>query len=1110
MAQLGAGDVITFDPGVFPPDSPQTIALNNALPVIVTDTVTIDGSNAGVILDGSGTPEWTTGGLVIDNASGVVVKGLQILNFPYNGVVLRNGASNNIIGGMNATPGGSCTGDCNLISGNGWDGVDIEGAGTMNNIVSGNYIGTNVSGTAALGNANSGVGIGNGATYNVIGGDTPGERNLISGNLDGGVGIGGSGTEGNTVSGNYIGTDASGTSAISNGYTGLRIGDGAAYNVIGGDTPGERNVISGSGGHGVKITDSGTVYNIVSGNYIGTDASGTSAIGNAESGVTIARGAQSNLITSNLISGNNREGLVIGDDGTMYNTVSGNYIGTDASGTFAIGNGRHGVSVRGSAAYNLIGGDTPGERNLISGNGGGVDLSWSAMSNTVSGNYIGMDISGTKALSNEVGVTISLGAQHNVIGGTTEGERNIISGHNENGLAIKGSGTMHNIVSGNYIGTDASGMADLGNAWDGVIIWGGATHNVIGGDTPGKRNIISGNGQAGVTIYASGTMSNTVSGNYIGTDANGMAALGNMENGVKISESAQYNVIGGDTPGERNIISGNNGNGVRIYGSTTNSNTVSGNYIGTKVNGTTALGNGGDGIKITDGPQYNVIGGSNATPGGACSGECNLISGNNENGVRIYGSTTNSNTVSGNYIGTNVSGTAAIGNVKSGVVIGAQYNLIGGDTPEERNIISGNGKHGVHVMGSGTMHNTVSGNYIGTDAAGTGDLANNSDGVLLYGNAQRNTIGPDNTIAYNGRFGVLIVGPTCLSNTITENSIHSNTEKGILLYDGGNLELSPPTITDRSSDTVSGTAPPNSIVEIFSDDEDEGRVYEGSTPADGAGNLAFNKSGGFTLSNVTATATDVDGNTSEFSNVPPTVGAITAPLDPVQLGTEVNVSADFTDPNSEDTHTAVWDWGDGITTEGTVTDHTISDSHIYETPGVYTIKLTVTDNHGGVGSAVYQFVVVYDPEGGFVTGGGWINSPEGAYALDPLLTGRATFGFVAKYKKGADAPTGETEFRFRVADLNFHSDAYQWLVMAGPKAQFKGDGTINGAGNYGFMLTAIDAALTPSTDEDLFCIKIWDKYNGEAIVYDNQMGDSDDADPTTAIGGGSIVVHKEK
>jgi hypothetical protein len=149
-------------------------------------------------------------------------------------------------------------------------------------------------------------------------------------------------------------------------------------------------------------------------------------------------------------------------------------------------------------------------------------------------------------------------------------------------------------------------------------------------------------------------------------------------------------------------------------------------------------------------------------------------------------------------------------------------------------------------------------------------------------------------------------------------------------------------------------------------------------------------------------------------------------------------------------------------------------------------------------------VVVYDPAGGFVTGGGWINSPANAYALDSSLTGKATFGFVSKYQKGAKTPTGETEFQFKVANLNFHSESYEWLVIAGEKAKYKGTGTINGAGNYGFMLSASDGNLKKPIDSDRFRMKIWDKATG-AVVYDNQMGDSDDADATIAIGGGGLI-----
>ena len=181
-------------------------------------------------------------------------------------------------------------------------------------------------------------------------------------------------------------------------------------------------------------------------------------------------------------------------------------------------------------------------------------------------------------------------------------------------------------------------------------------------------------------------------------------------------------------------------------------------------------------------------------------------------------------------------------------------------------------------------------------------------------------------------------------------------------------------------------------------------------------------------------------------------------------------------------------------------------SHTYTTPGVYTLTLIVTDDDGGSAEAVFQYVVIYDPDGGFVTGGGWIDSPEGAYLPDPTLSGKANFGFNSKYQKGASIPTGETQFRFRVADMTFHSTEYQWLVVAGPQATYKGRGTINGTGDYGFMLTAIDGQRNGGGGVDRFRIKIWDRATDET-VYDNQPGEEDDSDATTELGGGSVVIH---
>ena len=163
--------------------------------------------------------------------------------------------------------------------------------------------------------------------------------------------------------------------------------------------------------------------------------------------------------------------------------------------------------------------------------------------------------------------------------------------------------------------------------------------------------------------------------------------------------------------------------------------------------------------------------------------------------------------------------------------------------------------------------------------------------------------------------------------------------------------------------------------------------------------------------------------------------------------------------------------------------------------GVYTLVVSVIDGVGNRADSEPILFVVYDASSGFVTGGGWINSPPGAHKANPSLTGKATFGFVSKYKRGANVPTGNTEFQFKAGNLNFHSSSYDWLVVTGSDyARFKGAGAINGFGDYKFMLWAGDD--TPDT----FRIKIWGE-DGETenVVYDNGMNQP--------IGGGSIVVH---
>lgn len=163
---------------------------------------------------------------------------------------------------------------------------------------------------------------------------------------------------------------------------------------------------------------------------------------------------------------------------------------------------------------------------------------------------------------------------------------------------------------------------------------------------------------------------------------------------------------------------------------------------------------------------------------------------------------------------------------------------------------------------------------------------------------------------------------------------------------------------------------------------------------------------------------------------------------------------------------------------------------------VYNVRAVVTG--GGLrgdclaGSEATAFVAVYNPTAGFVTGGVWVMSPAGVYIADPSLTGKATFGFVTKYKKGANVPDDNTEFQFKLGDLTFKSTSYEWLVVAGNKAVFKGEGTINGQGTFKFMISADDDS------PDIFRIQIWEA--GGGLFYDNG--------PQQPLGGGSIVIHK--
>jgi len=220
--------------------------------------------------------------------------------------------------------------------------------------------------------------------------------------------------------------------------------------------------------------------------------------------------------------------------------------------------------------------------------------------------------------------------------------------------------------------------------------------------------------------------------------------------------------------------------------------------------------------------------------------------------------------------------------------------------------------------------------------------------------------------------------------------------------------------------------------------------------------------------------------------------------------------------------TAQWSFASSDTTAAVAglvntTTGVITGSYPFPAAGVYAVTLTVNDGLGGItianavtSTGLPASVVVYDPSAGFVTGGGWINSPLGAYTPNPALTGKASFGFVSKYQKGTTIPTGETQFTFQVANFDFHSTVYQWLVVSGPMAQYKGSGTINGAGNYNFLLTGRDGGLAGGNTPDGFRIKITDPVSG-ATIYDNLLSTDNSVTSanTQALGGGSIMIHSK-
>ncbi len=590
---------------------------------------------------------------------------------------------------------GSCAG--NLISGNAYAGISLQSSENQQAVIQGNMIGTDATGEIDLGQRYDGVWV-SGVDL-LFGGPNAQDGNLVSGNGSTGLVI--ENASGALVQNNLFGTNRGGVTAIPNGYHGVFLTNSHASTI-------QDNILSGNDFDGLVMGASSS-ENQVFDNMIGADVTGLYPLGNAERGIGLWGGAHHNNIYNNLISGNGA-GIVLHDQGTDFNHVYGNIIGSDATGLNRMSNKGVGIAIS-NGANNMIGGSTADERNLISGNDDmGVSISGLyATQNVVVGNYIGVDISATFPISNYAGIGVFSQAHETQIGGPAPGERNIVSGNEREGINVS---SYENQVVNNYVGSDATGSVAIGNGTTGIVLYSSVTENVLGGQNLVLNNLVVGSGQhpdggSGIGISSS---DNVVQGNRIGVDATGHYALPNRFEGISIGGGSR-NMIGGDDPLQRNLISGNEKSGIAIWYNVTEgvgsaNNIIQGNYIGTDVAGSFAIGNGGAGIFVSG--HANIVGGS-------LPGEGNLVSASGENGIVLglaEGISATQNIIQGNYVGTDATGQIAIPNGDSGIALwdGVEHNLVGGDVPEAGNLVAFNRDFGLFAgqgVGNSFAYNVV-------------------------------------------------------------------------------------------------------------------------------------------------------------------------------------------------------------------------------------------------------------------------------------------------------------------------------------------------------------------------------------------------------------------
>lgn len=584
--------------------------------------------------------------------------------------------------------------------------------------------------------------------------------------------------------------------------------------------------------------------NVVESCVLGTDAS--TAIGNPNyAGITVTNSSfvrigGTNAAQRNLIASNPGWQMRFLDG--VSNVIQGNFVGLPGLLPAAfIANGPGAVFERGYR--NRIGGSETGARNFFGGVGAAIlhDLRGAvhfrqSHTNEVLGNWFGLRPA--QILCNQPGgpqpcglgvVGVSQGvlieaSSMNRIGGATAGQRNVFV-DGASGIEITGAEAHNNVVQGNRFGTHPDGTATNTHALApanpanavSIKVENGAHDNLIGGAAVGEGNLIASSSEHGISLRNPGTVGNRILGNFIGTDVSGTNALPNGSSGygsgVFIGDNASGNEIGGPAPGERNLISGNQTHGVHLSDNGTETNRVRGNFIGPDVTGTRRLplplfqdvGNFLSGVRIENGASRNLIGGTGV-------GEGNLISGNLEDGVSILenseSGTTTENEVIGNRIGSEVTGTQALPNNRSGVWIEATRNFVGAEAVGAGNLISGNGGPGVVLMGAA---NVVQRNLIGTRISGAAALANTNAGVRIAG--LDNVVGgassqEGNVISGNSGPGVLIVGAMGAYAQVLNNFIGTTAAGNAALPNHGDGVL----ITQDANNNATGAAGAGNLI----------------------------------------------------------------------------------------------------------------------------------------------------------------------------------------------------------------------------------------------------------------------------------------------------------